>query len=119
MAEPHVVVGALFGAGLASGGLLLGAHVDALALGMIAALLVCFWLEAIDRPSKAAAAVCFASLLAGYGSPAATELALSFAPSVTPAADPLRLLLAILIGGSTPRLVPALLARGAQRAGEL
>ena len=67
MAEPHstVVVGALYGAGASTASLLFGAQVDALVIGLIAAVLVSIRMETIDSKLRAAAAGLRAALLAG------------------------------------------------------
>lgn len=98
--------GAVAGAGAGLTTLILGAQVDALVLGLCAAVFVSIWLEQIDSRIKAAAAVLFSAMLAGYGSPVAASWLLSSVPSITPSAEPLRLLLAVAIGGAAPSIVP-------------
>lgn len=107
MAEPHstVLAGALTGAGVSSVTILLGAQIDALAVGLIAAILASIWLDTIDNKPKAASAVLLSSLLAGYGSPVAAQWVASSVSGIS-GSDSLRLLLAALIGLSCPRLVP-------------
>lgn len=86
----------------------MGAQVDALLVGLVAAILISFWLPTIDDRKKAAASVALSSLLAGYGSPVAaawlagTEAALHGGPDM-------RLLLALVIGIFCPTVVPVLL----------
>lgn len=107
MAEPHstVLAGALAGAGVSSVTLLLGAQVDALVLGLIAAILVSIWMENIDNKGKAAAAVLLSAILAGYGSPVAAQYISASVTGIT-MTDPLRLLLAAVIGAMAPGIIP-------------
>lgn len=121
MAEPHtsITAGALTGAGISlSGGMLMGAQIDALIVGLLAALFVSVWLESIDNRLKAAAAVMFSSMLAGYGSPALAGWAASSVPSIAGSGSGLRMLLALAIGAMTPLLFPAAIARAKQLIGE-
>lgn len=108
MTEPHSTVlgGALVGAGASSVTMFMGAQVDALVLGLVAATFVSIWMETIDNRIKAAAAVMFAAMLAGYGSPVAAEWVASTAPKLSANTEALRLLLAVLIGAVTPSMVP-------------
>jgi hypothetical protein len=49
MADPHSpITGALTGAGISSVTVVLGAQVDALVVGLVAAVFVSTWLESID-----------------------------------------------------------------------
>lgn len=107
MAEPHstVVAGALYGAGLSSVTVLLGAQIDALVAGLVAAILVSIWLDTINNRTKAAAAVLFSALLAGYGSSSAAELFTANVAGV-PNTDSLRMLMALIIGAAAPTIVP-------------
>lgn len=109
MPEPHsTAIGIAVGAGIGLTGTLMGAQVDALLVGLVAAILISFWLPTIDDRRKAAASVALSSLLAGYGSPVAaawlagTETALHGGPDM-------RLLLALVIGIFCPTVVPVLL----------
>lgn len=109
MAEPHsTLVGIALGSGIGLTGVVLGAQVDALMVGLVAAILISFWLPTIDDRKKAAAGVALSSLLAGYGSPVAASY---FAAEQAGFADggPLRLLLALVIGIACPTLVPVAL----------
>lgn len=110
MAEPHstALAGALYGAGVSSVTLFFGAQVDALVAGLVAAILASIWMETIDNKRKAAAAVILSALLAGYGSPVAAQW-VAFSVSGISITDQLRILFALLIGLSCPRLVPLLL----------
>lgn len=105
----NVVNGALAGAGVSTVTLLLGAQVDALVIGLIGAVFVSIWLETIDNRIKAAAAVLFAALLAGYGSPVAAQWVTVNVPDVAGNPDALRMLLALVIGAVAPSVVPLLL----------
>lgn len=103
--DPHSVgQGVVAGAAASSLTAILGAQIDALVIGLVAAVIVTIWLEQIDSRSKAASAVLFAALLAAYGSPVAESWVAAQVPSV--AGDALRLLLALVIGGCAPSLVP-------------
>ena len=106
MPEPHsTAAGVLVGAGIGLTGTVMGAQIDALMVGLIAAILISFWLPAVDNRGKAAASVALSSLLAGYGSPvAAAWLAADHAELAS--GSPLRLLLALIIGVTCPSLVP-------------
>jgi hypothetical protein len=107
MTEPHsTIAGALAGAAVSPVGLFLGAQVDALVIGLVAAVFVSIWLEQIDNRLKAASAVLFSALLAGYGSPVAAGWVATNVTSLASGADGLRMLLALLIGAAAPRLVP-------------
>lgn len=107
MAEPHstVVAGALIGAGVSIPSVLLGAQVDALVAGLVAAFLVSIWMEPIDTRAKAASAVLLSSLLAGYGSPVAAQWLTANMDGVA-YTDGLRLLTAVLIGVAMPFAIP-------------
>lgn len=109
MPEPHsTTLGIAVGAGIGLTGTVMGAQVDALIIGLVAAILISFWLPTIDDRKKAAASVAMSSLLAGYGSPvAAAWLAADQAEFSN--GSPLRLLLALAIGAATPTLVPVIL----------
>ncbi len=118
MAEPHAstLAGALAGAGISiSGGMLLGAQIDALVVGLLAALLISFWLKSIDNRLKAGAAVLFSSLLAGYGSPVLAAWTAAHVSGMAEPATGLRLLCALCIGAAAPVLVPVIMSRMAQR----
>ena len=110
MAEPNsTVAGALAGAiGVVPPAMLLGAQVDALVVGMMAALFVSIMTEAINNRLKAGAAVMFSSLAAGLFSPSAAHWVVVNYPvlSTEPDHDVLRLGMALLIGAVTPSLVP-------------
>lgn len=112
MPEPHsTTAGVIVGAGIGLTGTVMGAQLDALLLGMIAAILMSFWLPAIDNRLRAGAAVAMSSLFAGYGSPiAAAQLSAQLGGADT---SPLRLLMALVIGALGPTLVPLLVRRAA------
>ncbi|MBI3096327.1 MAG: hypothetical protein HYY97_15775 [Rhodocyclales bacterium] len=104
MAEPHTSI--VIGAGVGLGTALLGAQVDALALGLVAAIFVSIWMETIDDKIKAGSAALLSAMLAGYGSPFAAAWAASQVPSIAGNADALRLLMAVLIGAGAPTVIP-------------
>lgn len=107
--DPHsTAAGAITGAAAAMPAMLLGAQVDALVIGMMAALFVSIMTETIDNRIKAGAAVMFSSLSAGYGSPIAAQFIAANYPSLVVASthDVLRLATALLIGAAMPGLVP-------------
>ncbi|MFA6015905.1 MAG: hypothetical protein WC742_12645 [Gallionellaceae bacterium] len=110
MAEPHstVLAGALYGAGVSSVTMFFGAQVDALVAGLVAAILASIWMETIDNKRKAASAVILSALLAGYGSPVAAQW-IAFSVSGISITDQLRIVIALMIGASCPRLVPLVL----------
>ena len=117
MAEPHSsAIGSATGAIAALPAMFLGAHVDALILGLMASIFISIWLPSVNDRPKAFAAVCLSSLLAGYGAPLAAAYAATQLPSVAVQADQARLLLAVLIGIVSPGLVPVLLGKLTQRA---
>lgn len=111
MAEPHSsAIGAVAGAAAAApAALFLEAHVDALILGLMAAVFSSIWLPTVDDKVKAFASVCLSALLAGYGAPIAVANAASVVPSLVATADQARPLLALIIGAVCPALVPALI----------
>lgn len=107
MADPHApIVGIIAGAAISPAAIVLGAQVDALIVGLIAAVFVSTWLESIDSRLKVASAVMFSAMLAGYGSPVAAGMLAASVPAAATSADSLRLLFAAVIGGSAPSLVP-------------
>ena len=120
MAEPHSTVVAVAVATALSAApplIILGAQADALVIGLVAAVLISIWLKTIDNKVKAASAVIFAALLAGYGSPIAATWLASMQPAIGTNIEALRLLLALAIGGAAPSIVPILL-RAARKKGE-
>jgi len=94
-----------------SGGLLMGAQVDALMAGLLAAIFVSIWLQSIDSRAKAAASVLFSSLLAGYGSPVLAAWASQSVSGLAGAGPGLRMLGALCIGALSPILVPVVMRR--------
>lgn len=116
MAEPHsTITGALAGAAVSPVGLILGAQADALVVGLIAAVFVSTWLESIDSRIKAASAVLFSAMLAGYGSPVLAGMLASGMPSAATSTESLRLLLAAVIGGGAPSLWPLVIRAGGKK----
>lgn len=118
MSEPHSTVasGLLQGAGISSFTLLLGAQVDLLIAGLIAAILVSIWLDTINSKVKASAAVVLSALLAAYGSPVAAEW-ISATVSGIGSSDSLRLLMAVIIGSAAPTVVPIAIKTFGRKAG--
>ncbi|MDD5247804.1 MAG: hypothetical protein PHY45_02395 [Rhodocyclaceae bacterium] len=108
MPEPHSSTAAGIYAGAAMGltGTILGAQVDAVIVGLVAAISMSIWLPQVDDKLKAFASVAMSSLLAGYGSPVAVPLIMSTVPAAAPAADHMRLLAAVLIGALCPSMIP-------------
>lgn len=107
--EPHSTVsGAIAGAAVSMPILLMGAQLDALVIGLIAAIVISIMTEAIDNWMKAGAAVLFSSLSAGYGSPLAAQWVSSNYPSIVVDSthDVLRMALALVIGAAMPSIVP-------------
>lgn len=116
MPEPHsTTIGIAVGAGIGLTGTVMGAQVDALLIGLVAAILISFWLPTIDDRKKATAAVAFSSLLAGYWSPVlAGWLAENFA--ALDGIGSLRMPIALAIGAVGPTLVPVLIGRAKRKA---
>lgn len=111
MPEPNsTTAGIIAGTGIGLTGTFMGAHVDALLIGLVAAIFVSIWLPAINDRIKATASVAMSALLAGYGSPvAAAWLATDQAGFAD--GSPLRLLLALLIGAVAPAVTPVAISR--------
>ncbi len=112
MSEPHSTITGIAGSaslGVSSVQMFMGAQVDALVIGLIGAVFVSIWLETIDDKVKAGAAVLFAAMLAGYGSPVAAQWVAGTVPSVSGNSEALRCLLALVIGAAAPSIVPLLL----------
>jgi len=111
MPEPHsTAVGLAIGAGIGLTGTVMGASVDALLVGLFAAILVSIWMPSIDNRVKAASAVAFATLLAGWGSDVAAGWVAVNQTGIQDA-TPLRLLLALMIGGAAPTVMPTAMER--------
>lgn len=108
MVDPHsTVTGAMIGASAGASTIFMGAQVDALVIGLVAAVFVSIQMDMIDNRLKAASGVLLASLLAGYGSQVVAEwLSGNAGVVVVSNKDQLRLLLALLIGVGSPALVP-------------
>lgn len=108
MTEPHstAVSGIPPAIGGAIGFTLLGASSEHLLLGLGSAVLVSILLDAIDKPLKAFAGVMLGSLIAGFGSPAATVLLANMVGALK-GAPLLSYVVAIAIGGIIPPLVPS------------
>lgn len=112
MPEPNsTAAGLLIGTGIGLTGTILGAQVDALVVGLMAAILVSIWLPSVDNRIKAASAVALSAMASGYFSPhaaawIATQLALPDYPD-----SPLRLAAALAIGTVSPAIVPVAITR--------
>lgn len=112
MPEPHsTTAGVIIGGSIGITGSLFGAQIDALLLGMFAAIFVSIWLPTVNDRIKAAAAVAMSSLMAGYGSPVAVAWVASDQAALAASGSPLRLLMAIAIGAACPTVVPVAIAR--------
>lgn len=112
MPEPHsTTAGIIIGGSIGITGSLFGAEIDALLLGMFAAIFVSIWLPTVNDRIKAAAAVALSSLMAGYGSPVAVAWVVSDQAALSSSGSPLRLLMAIAIGAACPTIVPVAIAR--------
>ena len=107
MADPHATTGSLIGATVSPTMLLMGAQVDALIIGLVAAVFATFWFESVDSKPKAAGAVLLSSMLAGYGSPVAVVYATANVPAIAQVGDVLRLLCAVIISVAVVALLPA------------
>ena len=109
MPEPNsTAAGIIIGAGIGLTGTVMGAQVDALMIGLIASVLISFWLPTIDDRKKAAASVALSSMLAGYGAPVAAGWLAGSQPELA-AGSPLRLLVALALGALWPSLVPVII----------
>ena len=104
---------------IALSALLAGADVTGLVLGLIAATLVTFFLGSINNRWKAMAGVLFAAMLAGFAAPVVAAGILHQWPEWKPVMDLAHPLMSILIGGSAPTILPALLTGLARRADRL
>jgi hypothetical protein len=109
MADPHsVTAGKLLGGAASLPVIYMGAHVDALVLGLVGAVFVSIWMPTINNRVRAFSAVMFSAVLAAYGSPVAAEWVSGTSAALTNT-DSLRLMLAFAIGGGTPALFPLVL----------
>ena len=109
MPEPNsTATGIIIGAGIGLTGTVMGAQVDALMIGLTAAVLISFWLPTIDDRKKAAASVALSSMLAGYGAPVAAGWLAGSQPELA-SGSPLRLLVALALGALCPSLVPVII----------
>lgn len=114
MTEPGAtVVSSAAGAGLRLSFTLLGADAQALVVGLVAAVLMSFWLPAVDQRSKACASVMFSALASGYGAAAAAAVAADNLP-VLGKVEQLHMLMAVIIGALLPVLMPAIIKRAKQ-----
>ena len=111
MTEPaSTTTGIVVGAGIGLTGTILGAQIDALLMGMIAAVFASIWMPQIDNRLRAASAVAIATMLAGYASPVLAHWIASNHPGIQEHGA-LRMLLAVLLGGGCPALLPVAMER--------
>lgn len=62
MPEPHsTTIGIAVGAGIGLTGTVMGDQVDALIIGLVAAILISFWLPTIDAPEPVCSAMWFSN----------------------------------------------------------
>jgi len=109
MPEPNsTAAGIIIGTGIGLTGTVMGAQADALLIGLVAAILISFWLPAIDDRKKAAASVALSALLAGYGAPVAAGWLAGTQPELA-SGSPLRLLMALALGALCPTMVPVVI----------
>lgn len=112
MADIQTTAGAVAGASVSLTTIVLGAQVDALAIGMFAAFFTSIWLSRIDSFYKSAAAVLFSAMLAAYASPHLAAYVVSKFPEVvTDGGNSVRLLMALLVGAASPHLIPLAMRR--------
>ena len=116
MVEPQASVA--IGAAVGAGTVILGAQVDALAVGLAAAIFASIFLDAVDDKIKAGAAALLAAMLAGYGSPFAAAWAAQEVPALAGNVGGLRLLMAVLIGGVAPTVIPLAVGWMKRRSGQ-
>lgn len=121
MAEPHTTsAGLIAGATIGAPLIVLGAHVDALVIGMLMATMMSIWMPTIDNRAKSMAAVGVSTVLAGYGSPLGVALIASqfdsLAPILAANGEACRMLAAACIGGAGPRIVPVLMRKAQAKA---
>lgn len=119
MAEPGTAAGICAGAAVALPCSLLGAQTDAMVVGLIAAVLISFWLEAIDDRKKAFLAVLTSSLVAAYASPPVAKQMVAWFPAVGGDADGFRLACAFGLGALGPTIIPKLLKRAERKVEDL
>lgn len=93
----------------------LGAQVDALLIGLGAAVASIYWIREINTHWQAFFASLFASGLSGYGSPVLASWVMANVQNLG-GVDGVRKLLALVIGGITPFVWPILMRRAQKRA---
>lgn len=114
MTEPSsTAAGIIVGAGIGLTGTVIGAQVDALLIGLAAAILISFWLPTINSRRRAAASVALSALFAGYGAPVAVGWLITSTEAASKIdmadGDPLRLFVALALGTVCPTIVPLLI----------
>lgn len=107
MPEPHssTAAGLAAGAGLSLTTTFLGAQVDALMVGLVAAILASIMLDTIDTRPKAFAAVLLSALTAAY-LPQVLVGWLASNIEHLGGGEPLRMVLALVVGASGPTVIP-------------
>lgn len=111
MTEPSTTIStSTAGAGISLSFTLMGADVQALIVGLVAAVLMSFWLPSVDQRGKACASIMFSALASGYGAAAAAAVAADNLPMV-PRGEQLNMLMAVVIGALLPVLMPAIIKR--------
>ena len=112
-------VGLGIGLPIALSTLIAGADTTGLVLGLITATLATFFLGSVNNRWKAGAGVLLAALLAGFAVPVVAAGILHEWPAWKPVMDLAHPLMSIVIGGSAPTILPALLTGLARRADRL
>ena len=112
MPEPHAstVAGCALGASAGLSSCVLGAQVECLIIGLVSAFFITMWLREINTLGRAAAAVAFSSLAAGYVAPFLVSVSAHYFPDFVPS----QYLVAFLVGGAGPTLIPVALKRAGQ-----
>lgn len=109
MPEPNsTAAGIVIGSSIGLSGLLIGAQVDALLIGMAAAILASIWMPAVDNRLKAASSVGLSTLLAAYSSPVIANWLANSQDGLTGINEPIRLLSAMVIGSLSPAVFPVI-----------
>lgn len=107
MAEPIQTTGLSLSLSFGLTGAIMGAQLDALVISAVCALLLTFWLNAIDSFWRAMCAVLLCSILGGFFSPfMAAYVGSSFGLEVDKA---LRMACAVAIGSTGPVMFPVML----------
>lgn len=105
MNEPAatIVVNAAVTASTTAGGFfVMGASTNAIVLGFIGAFAATMWMGEFDQPKKTYGGIAVGMLLAGWGTPAATDFALAHEVISKISAENIKLLMPLVIGASIP-----------------